>query len=80
MASHRQFQSTAKRRSVNGHHHRLAAVFDFQKQRKQAMAARFARSHFAEFFNVSSGDKGAASADHDRGLYGVVLCNLVQRF
>ena len=80
VAGHRQFQPPAKSRSVNGYNHRLAAVFDFQKQRKKPCAARLARRHPAEFFNVRAGDKGTAATDQDHGFDGVVLSNLIQRF
>ncbi len=80
VAGHRQFQAPAKSRSVNGYNHRLAAVFDFQKQRKEPCAARLARRHLAEFFNVRASDKGTAAADQDHGFEAVVLSDLIQRF
>ena len=80
VAGHSQFQPPAKSRSVNGYNHRLAAVFDFQKQRKKPRAARLARHHLAEFFNVRTGDKGTAAADQDHGFDALVLSNLIQRF
>jgi len=46
----------------------LLLSFDFQKQRKKPCAARLARRHPAEFFNVRAGDKGTAAADQDTAL------------
>ncbi len=77
---HRQFHPAAKGGSMNGNDHRLRTVLDFQEQRKQSRAARLARCHLAELFNVRARHKSAAAPNQDRRFDTGVLSNLVQGF
>src|SRR5271168_4548184 len=72
VARHGNFEAAAESRAVNGDDHRLFAVFDFQKKREQARAARFSGSHFAEFFNVRASYESSPTADEDDGFDGIV--------
>ena len=79
MSGHSEFQSAAKRHSMNRHHHRLDAVFDVKQQGEQSAAGLFSRRHLAEFLDVCPGDKSAAAADNDRCLDGRVAVHLIDR-
>src|SRR5580700_3304799 len=77
MACHRQLQPSAKSCAMNRHHYRLSAVFNAEEERKKSGAARFARSHLAEFFDVSSRNKRPSAADKDRSFHGGIVANLL---
>ena len=69
MKSHRHFQTSAERRAVNGGDGRLRTVFDgFDDIQKVDAIFALTRSDFAELFDVGSGDKRLAGADHDSAL------------
>ena len=66
MAGHRQFQSAAECRPVNGDNHRLDAVFDMKQKRQHSSTRSGAGGHLAKFFDVGAGNESTASADDDR--------------
>jgi hypothetical protein len=67
VAGHGEFEAAAERLTMNRHDYWLGAVFDFEKEREKA-SARAAGGHLAEFFDVGSGDKGAAGTDYYCGF------------
>ena len=80
VAGHRQFQSAAKSRTVNGNDHGLSAVFDLQA----AMGAVQRRAACLKLILPNSLMSAPATnvrpaADQNGGFDAVVLCDLVQR-
>src|SRR2546430_747413 len=63
MASHGRFHAAAQSCSMDGGNDELAAIFDFQKQRKQAGSARLSRSHLFKFLDVRASNESAAASD-----------------
>ncbi len=76
MPGHRQLQPAAKRGAMNRHHHRLAAIFNAEEQRKKAGAARFARGHLSEFLDVCSCNKRTPAADNDSRFHARIVVDL----
>ena len=65
MASHRQFQSAAKRRPMNRDHHRFDAVFDMQQKRQHSSTRSSAGGHLAKFLDIGAGNESPAGTDND---------------
>ena len=77
MAGHRQFQSAAKGRAMNGHHHWSWHIFDLKQERKQACASlRLAGCDLAEFLYVRAGDERTAATNQHHSLDAIVMAHL----
>jgi hypothetical protein len=80
VARHGQLEAAAERHTVNGHHHRLRAIFDLPQQRQQAGSAiLLPRGYLAEFLDVRAGDECASTADHYRSVDTPVLDDFLDR-
>ena len=77
VASHGSFHPAAQCRPVNSGDDGLAAIFDFQEQRKQTGSARLSRGHLFQLLDVRTGNESAAASDQHGGFQSVVLLQLV---
>ncbi len=64
---HCDFQTSAERRAMDRHHHRLRAVLDLPQQGQKASSRRLPADHLAELANVGSRDERSSSADDHNG-------------
>src|SRR5260370_16605148 len=78
VAGHCQLQASAERHTVNGHNHRLRAIFDLPQQREQAGSAiLLPRSYLAKLLDIRAGDKCPTGTDEYSSLDTFVLDNFL---
>src|SRR5260370_17204954 len=74
VAGHCQLQASAERHTVNGHNHRLRAIFDLPQQRQQAGSAiLLPRSYLAKLLDIRAADKCPTGTDEYCSLDTFVL-------